>query len=160
VGQAYSSNSFGELFELELKCWCHGLAQVEGTVEVNVLRKVIQEFAPVLKEAIENHYLFDLINITKRLIQASRCRVSEKEIAFYILSQLPLPSELHQSQVKVLKQAVGKLEQTYMGAHARLERKWSANPCKDEMTSNHPANSSAAQIEEMDLSSLFFPPAK
>lgn len=158
AAQAYNSNSFGELFDLELKTWCHGLSQVNERVEVAVLRNVIREFAPVLKEAIENHYLFDLIDVTRKLIHASRCRVTEKEIAFYILSHLPLPSELHDSQVKILKQATQNLEQSYRGANARLEKKWLADERKNLKNSkSHNSNIPKTSINSLDLSSLSFP---
>lgn len=144
------SSSFGELLELELECWCHGLTRVQGRVDVSVLHEVIQEFAPVLGQAIEELVPCNIISITKRLLRASRCRVSEKEIAFYLLSHLPLPKDLNERQIEILNSTIESVENVYSGAFSRLRKKWDAIDWKNQKDSN--------EIEGLsDFGSLSFP---
>ena len=117
-------NSYGEIFEVELRCWCIGLSRATEHVDRSVLHQVIKEFAPVLREAIENLYACDLIETANRLITSSRCHVSEKEIVFYILSLLPTPLEVSKGQAEVIHRMVDQAEKAYGGAFKRLERKW------------------------------------
>jgi hypothetical protein len=138
------SRAFGELLELELELWCHGLARVQGRVDVSVLHEVIQELAPVLREAVEQLFPCDLIAISKRLIRSSRCRVAEKEISFYLLSHLPLPQELNEQQVETLNSTIETVENVYTGAFERLKRKWNAVTWEP-------------QTEATDLGGLSFP---
>ena len=118
------SNQYAEVFEVELRCWCYGLNRVRERVDRSVLHKVIKEFAPVLREAVENLYVCDILEISRELTAAAKCKGQEKEIAFYILSHLPDPLELKSSQADVLYQIVDTVEQAYGGAVARLEKKW------------------------------------
>lgn len=119
-------NPYGEIFEVELRCWCMGLSRSTDHIDRSVLHQVIKEFAPVLREAIENLYECDLVETTNRLITSSRCHISEKEIVFYILSHLPAPAELPKEQADVLLRIVNQVEKAYGGAFTRLERKWKA----------------------------------
>jgi len=120
-------NSFAEIFEVELRSWCYGLNRVHEKVDRSVLHKVIKEFAPVLREAVENLYVCDIIETAKELITAAKCKGMEKEIAFYILSHLPSPDEVSSAQADVLTEIVDKVEQAYGGAFKRLEKKWKGN---------------------------------
>jgi len=128
-------NSFAEIFDVELKCWCYGITRVAeesstrvgpGSVDRSVLHKVIHDFATVLREAIDNLYAFDILETARRFIEASRLNAPEREIAFYILAQLPVPSELSKEQAIVLHHIVQQLEEVYPGAFLRLEKKWKA----------------------------------
>lgn len=141
------SNEFSEIFEVELKCWCIGLERVRERVDIGVLHKVIKDFAPVLKEAIENNYVFDLVETAKRLVISAKCRNNEREIVFYLLSHLPIPAELSSEQVKILEQIVQNVEQKYAGAIKRLEKKWHAQPTKP-----------LKKPDTFTLSDLCFPP--
>ena len=126
------SNKFSEIFEVELKCWCIGLERVRDRVDIGVLHKVIKDFAPVFREAIENNYVCDIIEAARRLVTSAKCRNNEREIVFYILSHLPIPAELNAEQVKILEQIVQKVESTYAGAFKRLEKKWQVEAIKPE----------------------------
>lgn len=128
-------NSFAEIFEVELKCWCYGITRVAEessskagpkSVDRKVLHKVIQDFAAVLREAIDNLYAFDIIETARLFIEASKLNAPEREIAFYILAQLPVPSELSKEQVIVLHHIIQQLDEVYPGAFLRLEKKWKA----------------------------------
>ena len=124
-------NDYGEIFEVELKCWCHGLSKVRDNIDRSVLYQVITEFAPVLREAIQHLYVCDILATARRLITSGRCNASEKEIAFYILSHLPTPAELSKEQAGVLASIVDQVEKAYGGALKRLEKKWKAAQSSD-----------------------------
>lgn len=120
------SDKFGEIFEIELKCWCHGLERVREKVDIGVLHKVIKEFAPVLAESIENLFVCDLVETAKRFCSSAKCKNNEREIVYYLLSHLPVPADLNPDQVKILEQIVQKVENIHPGAFKRLEKKWTA----------------------------------
>lgn len=115
---------YSEYFKIELDCWCHGLKSVGGAVDPAVVYKVIKQFTPVMRGAIEKQYVFDVFDTTDKLLAASRTTVCRKEIAFYILSQLPPPNELTAGQREVLNHVIDGVELTYRGARQRLEKKW------------------------------------
>lgn len=139
------ANKFEEIFEIELKCWCHGLERVREKVDIGVLHKVIKEFAPVLTESIENLYVCDLVETARRFVTAAKCRNNEREIVFYILSYLPVPADLNAEQIKILEQIVQKVENVYPGAFKRLEKKWTAVKHQE-------------QTEQFSFENLSFPP--
>ena len=118
------AESYKEIFEIEMHCWCLGLYRNKDTLDVKVLNRVIKEFAPIIKEAIENLYPFDILDITNRFLAASKCKASQQEVAFYILSMLPNPSQFSNDQRNVLIKIVENLEKKYSGAFERLEKKW------------------------------------
>ena len=120
------AHEFEEIFEIELDCWCYGLQRVNREIDSSVLHKVIKEFAPVLLKSIQHLYVCDLIETSRRLTSAARCKVSQKEITFYILSYLPSPSELTEEQSATLQKIVDGVEKTYGGAVQRLEKRWKA----------------------------------
>jgi hypothetical protein len=130
------NKSFEEIFEIELKCWCFGISQTSEKVDHKVLHRIIKEFSSVFRESIEQLYAFDIIETAQRLIEASRSSVSEREIAFYILSYLPTPSELTKEQSQVLELIIQKLEDTHGGAFERVEKKWEAS--KRKLESHNP----------------------
>jgi hypothetical protein len=119
--------SFSEIFEIELKCWCFGVSHTSEKVNQKVLHQVIKEMAPLFREAIEHDFVFSISEISRRLIEAGKCKASEKEIAFSMLSVLPTPSELVKNQNETLKKIVQKVEDTYGGAFDRLSKKWNAS---------------------------------
>ncbi len=122
-------NQFAEIYEVELECWCYGLKGVNKGIDNSVLHKVIKEFAPVLHEAVRNLYVCNILETAERLVKASKLKVSEREIAFYILSMLPAPVELNEEQQNTVLQIVDIVEKVYSGAAQRLEKKWKAtNP--------------------------------
>lgn len=142
------SRNFGEIFELELRCWCSGLERVSETIDSNVLHQVIKEFAPVLREAVENYYVCDITDTAIKLIASSRCRVSEKEIVFSILAHLPLPAEINEPQAVVLNKIVAQVEIKHTGATKRLEKKWNSAPAQNWKTN----------AETPSFANLSFPP--
>lgn len=122
-----ADNSFSQIYNVELECWCYGISNTTEKVDHRVLHQVIKSFAPVIREAIENLYVIDVVDTAKRLVESGKCKPSEqKEIAFYILSILPTPCELTKEQNDVLIHIVNQVEDVYVGAFQRLEKKWKA----------------------------------
>ena len=121
------AHSYEEIYDTELDCWCFGLQRIGRQIENPIFYKVVQEFAPTLRESIENHYACDLIATAKRLTAAARCKIPQQEAVFYMLSYLPSPADLTESQKAVLQEIVGTVEKTYEGARQRLEKRWNAS---------------------------------
>ena len=115
---------FKEIFDIEVHCWCLGLSKSPEKLDCAVLHRVIKEFTPIVREAIQNLYVFDLVDTARKFILASKCKASEREIAFHILSLIPEPSSLNKDQQNVLHQIVENLEKKHPGAFERLEKKW------------------------------------
>lgn len=141
------AHSYAEIFDAELQCWCYGLAHIRERIERNVFHKVIKEFAPVLREAVEHGYVCDVVGAAHRLIEAARTDISEKEAAFHILSQLPCPKTLNDDQAHALSEIVARVDHTYPGAAQRLEKKWGAES----------GQAFAKHSETSHLSGLSFP---
>lgn len=120
-------NSFSQIFEIELKCWCYGISHTTEKIDHRVLHQVIKSFAPVLREAVEHHYSFDILDTAKQLSKSGKCKsLEEKEVTFHLLSNLPTPADLSKEQIEVLMEIVQKVEDVYGGAFSRLEKKWKA----------------------------------
>jgi hypothetical protein len=134
--------SFEEIFEIELTCWCYGISNAEEKADKKVLYRVIREFSGVFKEAVINLYTFDIVDTARKLINAGKCNVSEQEIAFYILSCLPNPYELTESQKEIHTEIIQKVEDTYGGAISRTSKMWSSgeHPKKKEPPSGFTEN--------------------
>ncbi len=122
-------NSFEEIFNVELDCWCYGISHTNEKVDQRVIHQVIKSFSPVIHEAIEHLYVIDIAATAKKILKSSKCKtIQEKEIAFSILSQLPMPAELSREQYDVLITIVNQVEDIYAGAFSRLQKKWKSSP--------------------------------
>ncbi len=121
---------YKEIFEIEIHCWCLGLAKTKSVIDQNVLHRILKEFAPIMREAIEHLYVFDIQETARSFIKASKVRISEREIAFHILSLLPDPTSLALLQYEVLVKIVNNLEEKFDGARERFDRKWNAHDRK------------------------------
>jgi len=119
------SKNFKEIFEIELKCWCYGLEKVDEKVDASVLHKVIKEFSPVFKEALQNGYEFDIVDVATRFVIAAKCKHLLKEIVYYVSSQLPAPFELKEEEKLILKNVINIAEKRYAGLNSRYDKKWS-----------------------------------
>jgi len=120
--------NYKEIFDIEMHCWCLGLSKTKEKLDCNVLHRVIKEFSPIIKEAIENLYVFDIVDTAKKFITASRCKASEQEISFHILSLLPNPQTISEEQQEIFFEIVNNLEKKYPGALGRIEKKWHLLP--------------------------------
>ena len=118
------SNQFSEVFAVELHCWCHGLSSINERVEREALLEVIREFAPVMREAIENEFVFDPVQTAKDICVAANHPEMEREIAYYMLSLLPFPTELNEAQAKIEAEIVEIAEAAFAGTIKRLEQRW------------------------------------
>lgn len=147
------SNTFEDVVEVELSCWCHGLASIEGEVDRQALNEVVKDFSAVLSEAVENEYVFDLNLIVKRLLDAAGCQNLEREITHYILSLLPLPKSLTPAQEVVLKEVVTTSDRYFPGALARLEKKWSATARNSTSLGAKKTKSSITSFDSLSLPS-------
>ena len=144
------AGNYKEIFDIEMHCWCLGLSKTKEKVDSDVLHRVIKEFSPIIKEAIESSYVFDISDTARKFISASRCKASEKEISFHILSLLPNPMSLPEDQQKTLFEIVENLEGKFHGALERLEKKWKIIPRVE----------TVKPIDEFSFDSLSFPKMK
>lgn len=118
-------NGYNEVFEVELEGWCFGLEHFTGEVHPAVVFRVVKELRVAIREAISNHYIFNVIDVAMRISRAAKYKVEEREIAFCILSLLPNISDLTQIEETVVLQLVDQVETTYGGAIEKVNRMWS-----------------------------------
>ncbi len=118
------SKNFKEIFEIEIKCWCYGLEKVDETVDASVLHKVIKEFSPVMKEALQHNYEFDIVDVATKFVTAAKSKYLLRETVYYIGSQLPAPFELKEEEKIVLESIINKAESRYQGLNSRYDKKW------------------------------------
>lgn len=121
---AVIKNRYNEVFEVEMDGWCYGIANYPGEVFPGLIHRVIKEIGPVFQSAITNHYCFNVLDLSAKLSKAAKYLVSEKEIAFSILSFLPNPALLNETERGVLTEVVDQVEKKYGGALRRLNRRW------------------------------------
>jgi hypothetical protein len=121
-------NRYDEVFEVELDGWCYGLTNFPGEIHEALVHRVIRELASGLREAVENHYIFNILDISTRISRAGKYLVPEKEVAFAILFNLPNPSDFDEDGQVVLAQIVNQVELAYGGALEKISAKW--NPGK------------------------------
>lgn len=115
---------YDEVFEVEMEAWCYGLTNFPGEIFPGLIHRVIKELGPTFKEAIECHYVFDVIKTSQRFSKAAKYLISDKEVAFSILSQLPNPTQLDEDGQFVMAQVIDQVERSYGGALDRLQKKW------------------------------------
>ncbi len=118
-------NQYDEIFEIEIDGWCYGLAHCGGEIEPAVVFRLVAELAPAYRGAVENHFIFDILDVATRVSKAAKYLVREKEIAFAILSNLPSPATIDEDSQFILAQIIDQVEQAYGGAIERLQKKWS-----------------------------------
>ena len=117
--------SYGQIFELEMDGWCHGIESYPGEIFPALVHAVIKDLAPAFVSAMEHGYVFSVLTLADKFSKASKYTVHEKEITFSILAQLPHPNTLNEEGKYVLAQIIDEVEQVHGGALDRLQKKWS-----------------------------------
>ena len=117
-------DSYDEIFKIEMDGWCYGITNYPGEIFPGLIHRVIKELSPSFREAIEHHLVFNVIETSQKFSKAAKYLISDKEIAFSILSQLPNPAALDEDAQFVLAQVIDQVERTYGGALERLQKKW------------------------------------
>ena len=115
---------YDEIFKIEIDGWCYGLTNFPGEIFPGLVHRVVKELGFCFQEAIDHHYVFDVIEVSKKFSKAAKYLIHEKEIAFSILSQLPNPTALEEDAQFVMAQIIDQAERTYGGALERLQKKW------------------------------------
>ena len=118
------NNNFSEVFALEIDGWCYGISNYPGEIYPGLVHRIIREVKPAFDAAIANQHVFEVSDIASRLSKAAKYLISEKEIAFSIMSHLPNPMQLDERGKRTLAQIVNSAELKYSGALARLQRRW------------------------------------
>lgn len=118
------NGKYDEVFKVEIDCWCYGLNKFPGEMTGALVHRVIREMQPIFRGAVDNNFVFDLLYTARLIAVAVNDILSEKEIVFSILAQLPGPHELTEDGQFVLAQIVDQAEQEYGGVLDRLERRW------------------------------------
>lgn len=124
TGSFKVKNRYDEIFEVEIDGWCYGIMHFPGEIHSALIHRVIQELSSAFREAVENRYVFNLLDLAVRLSRASKYLVPEKEIAFAILYQLPNPSQFDEEGQFIVAQLVDQVEQAYGNAIERIQKKW------------------------------------
>ena len=118
------TDSYSEVFTTEIEGWCHGIAHYPGEIYPGLVHRIIRELGPSFRIAIDHRITLNIIELSKKISEAAKYLVHEKEVAFSILLQLPRPDDLDPAGQTVLKQILATVEPVYAGANARLERFW------------------------------------
>ena len=121
-------NQFDEVFEVEIDGWCYGLTNFPGEIHSALVHRVIKELGAAFREAVENNYIFNVLDLATRLSRAGKYFVSEKEVAFAIIYNLPHPVDFDDDGQFVLAQIVNQVEQAYGGAIDKIRKKWKMTP--------------------------------
>ena len=117
-------DGYDEIFKIEMDGWCYGIQNYPGEIFAGLIHAVIKELAPGFRLAIEHNYVFNVLELSAKISKAAKYLVHEKEIAFSIMAQLPIPAELAEDQQFILAQIIDPVEQAYGGVIERLQRKW------------------------------------
>jgi len=125
IGKLEVKDKFDEIFSIEIDGWCYGIQNYPGEIFPGLVHAVIRELRPSFRVAIDHNLVFDLLLISKKISQAAKYLIHEKEVAFSILAHLPSPNQLDEDGQFILAQIIDQVEQEYGGAIERLQRKWS-----------------------------------
>ncbi len=120
-----SSLTFPELFEIEIDGWRRGIEANQKNITSHDLHNVIKEMAVVFEIAIQQNYIFNLVEIASNYSKASQGKVNPKEVAFYVLSTIPHPSKFTEESQKTLSEIINMVDLKFGGAKERLEKRWS-----------------------------------
>ncbi len=121
------SENYDEIFEIEIDCWCYGFIKFPGEITAPLVHRVLKELGPVLQAAIDHNFVFDVLSTAQSLFKATAGVVSEREICFSLLAQLPTPQILTEDGQFVLAQIIDRAEQAHAGVLARMEKRWKAS---------------------------------
>lgn len=117
-------NRYDEVFRIEIEGWCYGLANYPGEMTPAIVHRLLRELALSFESAIQHNVAFSILELGKMFSDSVEGLVSEREIAFSVLSHLPRPTELDEEQRFVLAQVIDEVERTYGGAVDRFEKRW------------------------------------
>jgi len=119
-----TQKQFPKIFEVEIKGWCYGIEKYPGEIFSGLIHSVIKEMSDLFDASLTAKYVFDIIKVSEQISQSARYLVNKKEIAFFILAQLPNPEDLKPEYRETLALIIDQVEQKYGGALERLEKKW------------------------------------
>jgi hypothetical protein len=119
-----SSASFEEIFNVELDGWCYGISSFPGETHPALVHRVIKELSASFRDAVDNGYAFNILDVSTKLSRAAKYLVAEKEIAMAILYQIPNPADLDDQAQFVAAQLVDQVEKAYSGALEKIQKKW------------------------------------
>jgi len=108
----------------ELNSWCFGLEQLGEKILPGVVHKIVKEFAPLSNESINHVYAPNLLEIAQRLSVSSGGVVSEKEIAFAFLANLPQPQDLSREEKEIFTLVVLPVERKFGKAVKRIQERF------------------------------------
>jgi len=111
-------------FDIEVDSWCFGLESLNDLPLPQVVFKVVRELRPLLKEAIEQGYAFDIRVLSEKLFFATKKTVPKKELTFALLAILPDPETLNIEQKTTFAVIVAQVEVTEGGAVERVRQRW------------------------------------
>ena len=115
---------YAEIFLAEVECWCFGISNFPGQLYPKLIHRVIKEMSPTFRAAIDNGYIFDVFATAKKIYSACAGVISEKQIVYSILANLPLAFELEEESLFILAQIIDQVEQQYGGVIDQMEALW------------------------------------
>lgn len=124
LGVMSKEGEFAEIFRVEMDGWAYGLANYPGEIFPELVFRVVRELEPCFVSAIQNGYVFNILELGANFSRAAKYLVHEKDIIFCILSVFPTPSRFDEDGQFVMANVIDQVEQAYGGALERLEKKW------------------------------------
>jgi hypothetical protein len=115
---------YDEVFKIEIDGWCFGISNYPGEISAPVVHRIIRELGSAFQAAIEHNVVFDILEMSSKFSEASRCLIHPEEIAMAMVSQLPNPAILSEDQQCVLGQILDKVDQAYNGALNNFYKRW------------------------------------
>ncbi len=119
-----SAKRYASVFPIEVECWCYGMINFPGQLYPKLVHRVVKEMSPIFKAAIESLFAFDLFDTAKKISEASKQIVTERQAVFAILANLPMPAELEEDSLHTLGQVIDQAEKEYGGVLEQMEELW------------------------------------
>lgn len=121
---ASNGKRYSDIFQAEIECWCFGISNFPGQLYPKLVQRVIREISPTFRAAIDNGYIFDVFETAKKIYSACAGVISEKQIVYAILANLPLAFELEEESLFILGQIIDQVEREYGGVIDQMETLW------------------------------------
>ena len=115
---------YDEVFKIEIDGWCFGISNYPGEISPSIIHRIVRELASSFQAAIEHNVVFDILELSQKVSEATRCLVHPQEIALAMVAQLPNPAILNEDQQCVLGLIIDKVDQSYSGALDSFYRRW------------------------------------
>ena len=118
-----TSEEIKNTFYSEIDSWCYGLTRFPDTITPKLMHALLREMSGAFLYAVNNHFVFDLIKVAKKLFETCDGVVSEKELAMHIIACLPNPKNLDEKSLQTFKEIIENTKTVYPDVVKRFENR-------------------------------------